>query len=276
MTVYIEYVLLDNLIIDYLLLKATFAITGKIVSRGRLFLCALLGAVVALLYPLLEVSLIISTTVKILAGMLIVLIASNYRRAKEFYVCAVIFFTLTFLTGGAITGIFSILNLPPSSEISVALMFLPVYLVIRMVLSVVKYIYRKKHVAGLIYKAELHLYDKFVSSLAFMDTGNCLTDGLSPMIVVSKKVFSKLVGDNICKLKVKEIEIDTIGGKTKTLSFKIERLVLYFSDLPNIYSNVTACVAPNVIGDGYDVILHPAFMEKENKDEVDEFNKKVS
>ena len=54
MIVYIEYVLIDNFIIDYLMLKATFNLTGMPVKKRRLFLCAFLGAAIALMYPLMQ------------------------------------------------------------------------------------------------------------------------------------------------------------------------------------------------------------------------------
>ena len=263
MTVYIEYVLLDNIIIDYLILKATYAITGKTVSRGRLFICALLGAVIELLYPLLKVIPLILTAVKILSGLLLVLLSAKFSRAKEFYISAVFFFALTFLAGGAVTGIFSIFNISPSSELSVGLMFLPVYLILKAVIDIAKYIYRKKQIAPYIYTAELTLFDRTVSALSFMDTGNCLTDGLEPVIVISKSLFNKLVGDNVYKLKVKRIDINSINGNGKSLSFKIDKIKLYLAGKLNIHNNVTACVANGNIGDGYDVILHPALMEME-------------
>ena len=56
MTVYIEYVLIDNFIIDYLLLKTSLALSGVMVKRARLFFCAFLGAGFALLLPVISVS----------------------------------------------------------------------------------------------------------------------------------------------------------------------------------------------------------------------------
>ena len=276
MTVYIEYVLLDNIIIDYLLLKATFAITCKKVSRGRLFLCAVLGAVIALIYPLIETVAIILTAIKLLGGLLIVLLSACFDGAKDFYVSLVLFYLLTFVSGGAITGVFNLLNLSPSKEISVAVMFLPVYVVIKSIISVVKFLYRKKNIISNVIKVEMTLFNNTISALGFMDTGNCLTDGLEPVIVISKKAFDALSGENLLKIKFKSLEINSVNAVSNVLSFKIDCLSLYFTEMPNIYNNVRACVAPNGTGNGYDVILHPAFMENKDGTKVFMPDKKVS
>ena len=126
MTVYVEYVLIDNLVIDYLLLKATFALTGINYARGRLFVCAFFGAIVALVYPLIT-NKALSLIIKVLTGFLITLLAVKYRSKKEYCVNTALFFCLTFLSGGAFIGVCSILGIDYSSEFSIAVMILPVY-----------------------------------------------------------------------------------------------------------------------------------------------------
>ncbi|MBP5466574.1 MAG: sigma-E processing peptidase SpoIIGA, partial [Clostridia bacterium] len=52
MTVYVEYVLIDNFFIDLMLFNTAFKITGQKVSRMRLILCSAFGAAFAFFYPL--------------------------------------------------------------------------------------------------------------------------------------------------------------------------------------------------------------------------------
>ena len=261
MTVYIEYVIIENLVIDFFLLKTTFLLTGKKQKFFRLFLCALLGAVIALIYPLVEVSLLILTAIKIASGLLIVLLANEYKSVKSFYVNALVFFSLTFLTGGAIIGIYSIFNLDYQTEISVALMCLPAYLIIKAMTEVIKYVYRRKDIEKLIYKAILSKGENKVTAQGFLDTGNALYDGDRPVIVINKNLFFKLCGKNLIKCKIKKIKIKTVTGEKENLAFELDELLLYFSEKPNIYNNVTACIADGGFEDRYDIILHPALME---------------
>ena len=65
----------------------------------------------------------------------------------------------------------------------------------------------------------------------------------------------------------KRITINTALGEEKKISFKPDMLVIYSGGLENIFNNVRVCVV-NKIFDGYDAILHPAFMEKNNERKI--------
>lgn len=262
MTVYIEYVLFDNFIIDYLLLKATFATTKISVKKGRLFLCAFFGAIVALVYPLIAIK-PLSVAIKILCGLTLPLIATNYNSKRAYFVSVAIFFTYTFLTGGAIIGVFLLFNLDYSSEISIALMFLPVYLLISCAKEVITYIYKQKTVMNYTYDIEISLAGKTQKGRGFMDTGNCVYDGDTPVIVCARRFAQSLIGENFYKIKSKRIALSTVSGESESFAFILEQLVIYIDGQANIFNNVTMAVT-NRVGDGYDLILHPAFLEDLN------------
>ena len=82
MTVYIEYVLIDNFVIDYLLLKTTFSLARAKVKRGRLAVCATLGAAISLFYPLIEGVLAVSIPLKFCVGLLLVSLARKHQSLK--------------------------------------------------------------------------------------------------------------------------------------------------------------------------------------------------
>ena len=275
MTVFVEYVIIDNVVIDYLLLKATLIIANVRYKRKRLFLAALLGALIALVYPLLESVPLIMTAVKVLSGILLTLIATKYKSTREYYVVTLLFFLFTFLAGGAITGVFYLFNIPQSTELMIGIMILPVYAVVRIVVDVLKYLYRHKNVACKTYTIELTCREKTVTARGFFDTGNALYDDNSPVIVCGKSLFYDILGDNLLSVKLRKISVSTVSGKTENYAFKLDSLKIYILDKPNIYNNVTLLVSAESLGDGYDVILHPDLME-ENVDENNAKAKKVS
>lgn len=272
MVCYIEYVLLDNFVIDYLLLKAAFSVTGKTVKKLRLFLAAALGAVTAPLFPLIDVSAVIVFFLKLLTGVILVFVAAKYNSVKEFYVTALLFVAFTFLAGGAITGIYSLLGLDYSAELSVALMILPVAAIIKSVTAIVKFIYKRKTVGGNLVKCELVFNGKTTAVTGFIDTGNNLYDGDRPVIVCGKGTAAKLMSMGIPKLKF--IEYSTVMGRGKMATFRIDGIKVYCADKPNIISNVTIGVAEKGAGIGYGLILHPALIG--GNDDIAEKVKEVS
>ena len=259
MIVYVEYVFIDNFVIDFLLLKTAFMITGKKVSRGRLILCSLLGAIFALVYPLITENFIATTTVKILFGLFLAFCAAKFSSVKEYAGFTAVFTGLTFFLGGAVIGVFSLFDLDYSSEYSVALMILPVYVLVNGVMRLIRYFYRKKDVAAFSVRAEIVFGDKTVTVRGFFDTGNSLYDGLTPVIVVSRRALTPLISPSLIKT-AKYITVTSAVGEEKKISFKPDNLVIYSGDKKNIFYNVRVCATEKDF-DGYDAILHPAFME---------------
>ena len=274
MTIYIEYVLIDNFLIDYMLLKATFFTTGIAVKKRRLFLCAFLGALVALFYPVLREYYILQTLFKIVSGILIVLLSAKFKNKKAFFINALLFFTYTFITGGAIIGIYNLFNIDYAKEFSIAIMFLPVYVLLKGIREVFLYLYKRKNIMSLTVKTEIAYANKKLILNGFYDTGNGVYNGNSPVIFCEKEIFFKLLEEKLLKAKLEKIFINTVSGKTENLAVKLDSVKIYNRDELNIYNNVTLC-AINKVGDDYELILHPALME-ESQNEDDRKIKKIS
>ncbi|MBQ3116476.1 MAG: sigma-E processing peptidase SpoIIGA [Clostridia bacterium] len=276
MLVYIEYVLIDNFFIDYMLLKATFSLTANKVGRFRLIICSFLGAIFALILPLISLPLFIMIPIKVLSGLIMVALSVKGKSIRALYKNFVVFLVLTASLGGAIIGIFSLFNISYSTEISVAIMVLPAFLLVKGIVGVIKHLSKKQKEQKYYYKISLSHLGTSVEGVGFIDTGNALYDGDSPVIVCDKAFILKLIGDNFLRLKLKKITIRTINGKEQNSAFKLDSLLIYCGDKPNIYKNVTVCISKGGVGDGYDVILHPALMEGNYSGNSDFKIKKVS
>ena len=266
MTVYVEYVFIDNFVIDLLLFKTTFKITGKDVSRVRLIFCALLGACFTLFYPLITENIFIITASKILFGLFLTFCAAKFSSAKDYAAFTAVFLGLTFFVGGIIIGAFSLFNLDYSAEYSIGLMILPVCIALSAVKRLITFFYRKKDLTGLIVSVEIVCGDKAVRIKGFFDTGNGLYADFSPVIVVSKNAVAPLLNFGFIK-NVKRISLATATGTNKKISFKPDAVVIYSGGEKNIFNNVRVCVVDKTFA-GYDAILHPALMEKENERKI--------
>lgn len=261
MSVYVEYVLIDNFIIDYLLLNATLVLTGGEKRKVRLVLCAILGAIISLLFPLFGEDNPIMPIIKILCGLTLVGFCRKHACFREFYIDCLVFLFLTFLLGGAIVGVFSILEIPTNTEVSIALMFLPVYILLRACMAVIKHFYRRKNVRALVYEVELVLGEVSIKTKGFLDTGNGLYIEGEPAIVCDKVIVQEFLEKALGKLKLKSTEITTVLSKEKSFYFVLDFIRIYYGDKPNIYNNVRCLVSKTKVGDEYQVILHPAFLE---------------
>lgn len=265
MTVYVEYVLIDNFVIDFLLFETAFKITGKKVSRTRIIICSLLGAIFALLYPLITANIVIITAAKILFGLFLTFIAAKFSCLKDYATFTAVFLGLTFFVGGIIIGVFSLLDTAPS-EFSVALMILPVWVAVLGIEKLIRYFYRSKDISHLTATVEIVCGGKTVKLKGFFDTGNALYDGLSPVIIATKRTVLPILGVAAVK-KAKYLTVQTAVGEEKKLCIKPDAVLIYSGEKKHIFNNVRVCVV-NTEFSGYDVILHPALMETNNETQV--------
>ena len=267
MTVYIEYVLIDNFFIDYILLESAFALLGKKEKRKRLFLCAFVFSVFALVMPLITVSSVILAAIKITTMLLCVSVCFKFTSKKEYIYFIFLFLLLTFTAIGAIMGIFGMLGIEYSGEISIALMGLPVYVVVRVSVKIIKFTKFRYSAKKCYYKVKLVSGEKEIFTTGFLDTGNHAFDGDSPLIFCDRKVAARLMGNP--PPKIKHVTVSSVGGEISLLSFKLTKIEIYYKDEPNIYYNVTLCACKNA-GFGCEVILHPALGGNYETDKVAE------
>lgn len=275
MVIFIEYAIIDNLVIDFLILKITFAILGITLDKGRVLISSLFGTLIALLLPLVYEEKIISILVRFFCGLIMCILANKHNSIRSYFIFSITFFTLTFLFLGAILGIFSLFNIEYSTEISIAFMVLPFYIIYKCLSGVIKFLYRQKDIISFTYQIEISVNNMVKIAKGFLDTGNGVFDNDNPVIFCSKAFFNQFIDENFTHLKLKKILITTISGQTENFAITIDELKIYIGKKVNIFKMVTLCVS-NISFDGYDIILHPSLFKENYYEQVDRENKKVS
>ena len=106
MEVYVEYVIIDNLIIDFLLLKLSTKTVQVRSSLIRLLLSSVIGTVVAVIMPLFTLNNVLQVMVKLLLSITMCLISAKTDSLKKHIVNFLFFVFYTFLLGGAIIALF--------------------------------------------------------------------------------------------------------------------------------------------------------------------------
>ena len=227
MNVYIEYVILDNLVIDTLLLWAA-VITLKIpYKKCRVFLGGAVGAACAV------VSVFVTGfwTYVVKTICLIVMCIVTVGFGKKIFWHILLTTAYTFVLGGAIIGLFNFFKidyLTTSGEFYQMRVPLFVYaialaLVGFLCYSVAVYIKQVKKVAPNLAKIVLTL-DKSYNLNGFCDSGNTLTyDGL-PVCFVTKKFqgFTDYFAQQMLAGKTVNIEVTTVTGSTTVKAVKGE------------------------------------------------------
>ncbi len=232
MEIYLDIIILENIVINYLILLVTAKFSKNRTSSLRLLLGALTGALYLALMLLLP-SLKIYTTVlsKVLLSFAMVAISFNFKTISSFMKSLALFYATTFLFAGAvfaflfingsgsiikngiaITGV-SFLN-AKSSQIVLAIAFTMIILKVVWEFVQSKFLKEKMLVQLLI------AFDqKSIGLYALVDTGNSLHDPLTnkPVVVVEFAAIKELLPEEIREIFEMDSEND-LSAVTNTIS----------------------------------------------------------
>ncbi len=280
MSVYIEYVILDNFVITYMLAALTYRILLKRVAKIRSLIAAVVGTGVAVAYPFVKGNVWI---ILLKLGLYVVLCLILFLKKQKFFLCSLTFLGLTFLFGGMMFGIgFAVcgdlettLRVNPM-DFPVSIIIIGAFLCYLAARKIAVRFHRVKDLGGVVYDFSLSLLGRTMKFRGLLDTGNRLYDKSSglPVVIVSAKSLMGEVTDEQFRVMFSGrgetlqkgahyMEINTVaGGKNKILLLRPESFVLYSKNEGNILYDVMVGVSFSPIRDavGYDAILHPALV----------------
>ena len=262
MTVYIEYAILDNFIVDYFLLKESAFLLRKRVKRPRLILASIFGTAVAVILPLFDLGYLWEFLIKVFSGLIICCIAARHENLLSFVKFFNVFLLLTFFLGGVVIGVVSILGIPYDFEAYYSNKLLPIglnvlfgYLLVKGVKRFIEKNLSAAAIAADTYEIEVVIRGKSYTGVAFFDSGNRLTDerdGL-PVVVCSKKFFKRLYSGGAL-IPRGAINYSTATGVARSSLYYIDYAVVYDSKKGKataayvMQGNVNSNIADALIG----------------------------
>ncbi len=111
MEIYIEYAIIDNFIMDFLLLLSTHKILKKKPSYIRVIVTAILSTFLTIILAMFSLKPAYMTIIKLFMLLLIVLLGGKYYTFLDYFKFVNVFLLLTFFCGGIIFGIMYFLDI---------------------------------------------------------------------------------------------------------------------------------------------------------------------
>ena len=198
MTVYIEYVLIDNLTIDSLILFTCSQLARVRTSKTRIFLSSVFGTLIAVISPFLPN--IINLLIKPVVAILMVIIAFKTNSFKKTLIMTILFVLITFLFGGSLIGVMNLLDIDYSLHsginyqnsfpvgIAIAVSFV-IYISTK---NIINFCVKKQQNSQFIYDIVFQDGEKRIKTLAFLDSGNCVSIKNKPITIINFKTFNLL------------------------------------------------------------------------------------
>lgn len=279
MKVYIEYVLIDNLVIDFLILY----LTGKILKHKfkwvRILISCVLGASSTIALSLINILSELLLAFKLLIGLVLPLFAFKFKSFKQYLSTFFTFLSFTFLLGGAcfaLIGMFGSFNSNFSgydASIPLGLMLIICAVLVKIVTSLTTLIYQKRDCNKFLAKTTLTILGNAISFDGFIDSGNRLYDDKTglPVIIVATSAFQGQ-NNNLLKEILKNpkkmarnahfISVGTLNGETKPmLVFEPDKAEFYYQN-KTIQSKIMVGLTYRGFKDviNYDALLHPSLI----------------
>lgn len=194
MTIYVDVVLMENLIMNYIILLATGIILKKKVKHIRLIIAGVLGAIYSVIAYTSILEIYSGIVLKIILSVVIVYISYNSQNLKELWKDILIFYLTSFVFGGAAFALIYIVR--PQEILMKNGLFLGTYPLKTVLLGAIvgfaiiitafKLVKNKITKKDMFCELEIKLNNKIIKTKAMIDTGNLLKEPITntPVIVV--------------------------------------------------------------------------------------------
>ena len=284
MEVYIEYVVLDNLIINYVLLRLTNYTLKLNANKCLCFFSSVVGTIVAVLMPLIKFNLnatlnnFMLILLKVVLGFIMVLIIKKPKSFLNFLTTFFMFLTYTFVLGGMCFGLIYMLNLQTTFsgilmfgfEIPVSLFLLLGICYLKILFSLIKLVKHRCNYSKFYYDVKLSVNNKKVVVTGFLDSGNQIKILDNAIVVINYKTLLKLYPNlNFEKLIVgrltetglknaKMINVINSSGKTKMLTFMLDEITIVGENNRVLsFKNYVVGLAKTNFNGKFDCLLSP-------------------
>lgn len=207
MTIYLDIVIIENLIMNYIILYATSIIAKKKIKQTRAFIASIIGTIYVIMLYVTKLPIYSSIISKIILSIIMVYIMFKPESIKMLINNILLFYLTSFVFGGASTALIYLIK--PEEILMKNGVFLGTYTlktvflggVMGLFLIVITFnIVRSKITKkDMFYNIEIYLEDKKVETKAMIDTGNLLKEPITniPVIIVEHTLLYDVIEKEI-------------------------------------------------------------------------------
>lgn len=207
MTIYLDVVLIENLIMNYIILYATGIILKNKIKHIRLILASLLGAIYSVIAYIPILKIYSNFILKIILSIIIIYIAYNPQNVKQLWKQILIFYMTSFVFGGAAFALIYIVK--PQEIFMKNGLFLGTYPLKTILLGSVvaffiiitsfKIVKTKISKKDMFCKVKVKINNEILDTQVMIDTGNLLKEPITntPVIVLEHTLLFECIPKEI-------------------------------------------------------------------------------
>lgn len=222
MTIYLDYVFIENLVIDYILLKETSQIARRKVSNKKVMIASLISScyvVFMMYYKIRELNYMFC---KILLVIVMVYIVFEPKEIREYLKIVALLFLISAINVGTLVVAINMINIQKDTVLLKIIIYFISFLLSKFFTNYMWEIYKREiKKDDLIYEVKLELNGKIYKYNAFLDTGNSVFSYTNNLPVI----FAELLDDDMGKFLANK---DYFNIRTVTLSNETNKKAYIF------------------------------------------------
>ena len=237
MQVVIEYVLIENFIINFFILKTCETFMKEKASLK--ILNCIFGAIFALAFPLFNLTVFGELLCKVLVGAIMVCISFSFKTIYRFLYIYFAFAMMTFVFGGVTSALMQLVG-----NTSVFVIITICGVAFACVNIFMRSYNKKKIIKNFRYCVRLFFNGKHIDETGYFDSGNILYDSITnkPIILITPSVFERVTGENYYEFVLKNkdpasklknchyVAASTSMSQGKILVFELDKLQIIAKD----------------------------------------------
>ena len=207
MTLYIDLILLENIIMNYIIILATGIVCRVNIKHIRVLLASILGAIYAILVYIIDLKIYINPIVKVLISVCMIYISFDFTNVKILLKQLLIFYLTSFCFGGAAYYLLHNINSNMIQSVNGVLIgTYPIkiailggilgFFIINISFKIIKNKLTKK---DMIYEVGIFYNEKSSNIKVILDTGNLLIEPITktPVLIVESEKLKGIIPEDI-------------------------------------------------------------------------------
>ncbi len=207
MTIYLDIVFTENIIMNYIILFATGIICKEKIKQMRIIISSIIGSIYSVAYYVTEIKLYVTILAKILLSIVMIYVAFNAKSPKRMFRTLMIFYLTSFAFGGCAFAVLYYLesenilygkgNLIYTYPFKIAIAGGIIgFFIINIAFKLVK---KRLNIDDMFCNIKIWNDGKEKKVKAMIDTGNLMKDPItnSPVIIIEKNSLKDILPEKI-------------------------------------------------------------------------------
>lgn len=253
MKILLEGIFIENIILNFILLKETTYISKEEAKTSNLLLGAFLGAIYVVIMLYLKIDILNYVFFKLLLVSVIIYVSYIPKELNTYLKLILMFFVVSIVNVGTLIVIKQIGNIDNIKKWIKVMVYVINFFLSKFVLLKLWNVYKNEITKReLIYDVEIKICNKKYNYKAFLDTGNTVYSHGLPIIFASQKIKEA----NLKDIENFEVQTVTLGNITYKKAYVFENIII--SNKENVWKVKAGIVFEpyKITNNSYNMILN--------------------